>query len=561
MAMNELARIKKEISVMQTEINLITRDMTMRMTINPEEADKKKSWIESKARINDLMHLIDELTDRMNVLYLDELEKTGGKSAVYSDAAALTSDTLDYMFHIMNIYIQATEKEIPEDDHLVIGINYQGIDRFSEEFPQIVTKQRTDGFNPESTCTRFEEKSMKQFFNDLLSDHLERLKGSPEEKALKKLIRNTIKSSPYIEHTENKSTVYSSLLLNGRSTLSIYHGDSFDNMAKVTRKKMNYESITDISSYGAKNDRFYLEIRDISKLKGNITVRTHALFSIALAIFTNANSNLPKVKKGTAPDYQSYTVKFLADDYIQLMGYDITENIMSTPEEQEAEHKRVSRIKYEARRDIKNDLDMLHSIYLDFKHGRSRYKFTITPSTGIEGDYIYIKFNSDVVGYLATLPKTHYPLWLPQISGRNPNSYRIANKMMNHYSNRKNHLQGNFNRLKVKTLLSYTDLPDIEDLKKTEYGKYLAAWDWKQRIKIPFETALNNLVTMEKGGLDSWHYEKTGIGEISQKEADGMKRYEDYSDLIIVFDPINPPGFEELGRVIRSEKTIKEERL
>lgn len=564
MAMNELTRIKKEISSMQTEMNLIARDMTMRRATDPEEADKKKAWRESKARINDITRQIDALTDRMNVLYLDELENTGGKAAIYSDAAALTADTLDYMFHTMNTYIQATEKDIPEDGHLVIGINYQGIDRFSAEFPQTVAKQRTDGFNPETTCTRFDEKSMKLFFNDLLSDHLERLKGSPEEKALKKLIRNTLKSSPYIEHTEKKSTAYSSILLNGRGTLPIYHGQAFDNMAKVTRKKMIFDPAREKLAYGKKDDPFFMEISDISKLKSNISVRTHALLSVALCVFTAENNRLPKPKKGIQPEYHDYTVRFLADDYIRIMGYDITEKIMNTLEEQAAEHKRASREKYEARRDIKNDLDLLHSIYIDVKHGRNRYRFTVTPSTGIEGDYIYIKFNSDIIGYLAALPKTQYPLWLPRISGRNSNSYRIGNAMMNHYAKRNNHRQdenysGNYNRLKVKSLLSYTDLPTVEELKEVRYSGDVGndARKWRERIKARFEDALNNLVQLENGGLNSWHYERTGIGEISQEDVDKIKSFDEYSDLVIVFDPVNPPDFEELGKVIRSEP-IKE---
>ena len=544
--MKEFDRLKNEIEAVRDEIFRLADETAITYRETPDKSNLPQIWKESKNKISQLRQKEKQLSARLNDIYMDDL-KEGGNAAIYADAARLLNDFLDYVFFDLSKTIMM-QKEEPSGI-ILIGITGYSIDRFSDHFAEIVNDQRNGAFRPAASSIRLEEEQTKKFITaSLLSRHLEALKGSQEEKDLRKLIRNTVKSSAYVERIRQDNQSYSAVLLNNKNTLPVYHGESFDRIAKVSRRIMSEEPGTDNLRYESPDRNFSMTISDISKISKNISVRTHALLSIALCIFTAENNNLPKPKKGIKPEYESYTVRFLADDYIRLMGYDITEHIMGNPEDQAKESARVEHVRAEARRDIKQDLELLHGITVRTKERRRRMMYTITPTTGLEGKYISITFNPDIIEYLAMLPKTQYPLWLPRLSGRYSNAYRIGNKLMTHYSMKQNHNFETQNRLKVKTLLSATDLPTYEDLEKETYSGRNETRKWRHRIKEYFETALNQLLTLEDGGLESWHYERTGSGMITQEEADSIADFKEYSELLIVFFPVNPPEYAELGR-------------
>ena len=96
-----------------------------------------------------------------------------------------------------------------------------------------------------------------------------------------------------------------------------------------------------------------------------------------------------------------------------------------------------------------------------------------------------------------TNTQSQYSLQLLKIDGRNKNAFRLGDHMLRYYTNRKNIISGNYNRLTAGNLLSYTDLPDDERAKAQ--GGY-----WTVHSKEALENNLDQLI--EKGILTEWEY-------------------------------------------------------
>lgn len=129
---------------------------------------------------------------------------------------------------------------------------------------------------------------------------------------------------------------------------------------------------------------------------------------------------------------------------------------------------------------------------------------------------------------------TQYPKVLMKIDAREPNTYFIGTKLADHYSMDGNYNRGTHDRLKVKTLLKRTDLPDYEKL-KDQNNRH-----WKQRIKKPFENALNNLIN-KYHYLKSWQYAHANGIPLTDDEVKNIKAYDDFINLYILFKPVHEP--------------------
>ena len=525
-----------------------------------EEIEREKDRIENQifvllhtqpfnneefARLKEKKTILDR---EQNDLHMENL-KEKGSAAVYADAEKYLKDFLDYIFYNSYMYTAGSIVRAP-------------VFRFSDDFIEKTYLRKYKVFNPAGPQILLEESDIKDYIkNYVLHDHRRLLKGTPEEKQLNRLIRDTLKNADFVQSFNKTATNYAAVLLSS-NTLPVYRDAAFDEIARISRGLMEEEytqneygeSIPSKLTYS--NGWFSMEILDVSKLSKNVSIGTHKLLIIALAVFTGQYRKLERPKNNHIPEYQSCTVIFPADKYIRLLGYDIDEKTYRDPKDQAAEHLRAQRVRSEARRQISQELELLHNIRITIKKGRSTANYTITPTTKLEGNDISVTFNPEIIAYLALLPsKTRYALWMLRIPVRQSNTYRIALKMMNQYTIQSNHLvKGlnkvkNCNRLKVKTLLKCTDLPTVEELSKKVYGadQRNEARKWKARIKKPFETAVNNLLDLEAGGLKSWHYEITGNGKISQEEVDAIASFSEYAELVVVYDLAEPPTDEEIG--------------
>lgn len=126
------------------------------------------------------------------------------------------------------------------------------------------------------------------------------------------------------------------------------------------------------------------------------------------------------------------------------------------------------------------------------------------------------------------------------IDGRNPNAIFMYFAMQNQYSNANNQKKKTHDRLAVETLLKYTNLKTIEDVRKQGLS-------WKYHIKEFFETSLDEIY---KKRLFHWEYGRPNGERISDKEmidivSDPNFSYEEWAAFRVYFKPVDAQGLPE----------------
>lgn len=226
-------------------------------------------------------------------------------------------------------------------------------------------------------------------------------------------------------------------------------------------------------------------------------------------------------------DKPNTEVEFSLWEYAKLCGYKVyTDDYFNEDDETNAEiikeykearteeakeqvkakaKRRANKQRDKARRDVGKGLAVLFSASGKWK--RPAYDSTnkndyiearVVVEQGIYNSVVYIKFTDRLVRNLIdTNTQSQYSLQLLKIDGRNKNAFRLGDHMLRYYTNRKNIISGNYNRLTAGNLLSYTDLPDDERAKAQ--GGY-----WTVHSKEALENNLDQLI--EKGILTEWEY-------------------------------------------------------
>ena len=455
--------------------------------------------------------------------------------AVQEDAEKLLPVALRYIYHdIFKNIIRSANAENPP----LLRVNYYNFARMGSD-PSIDLSR-----DPETIQLFLEAKTTKKLIYDyLLVDQLKQLKGTEEGKQLKRYIADTLKKCCFIRPDEKQHNSSTKLLSTGN--LPIYHDVAFDELARISNKNM-LEISFGTSEYTSEvnGNTTKITLKDLEKVNSKLTVRSHALFSVALAVFTEGHMKLNKNKLSF-----DETVIIPVDEYIQLLGYDITEHQMKSQEAQRKEKARIRHVKREAKRAIKADLKTLTQTNITISRRNFWGMFNLVQSAVMENGYISVTFGNDIMKLFASLPKTQFPLWLPLIPGRHSNAYRIGYKFANYYSmnigsSQKQKAQAD--RLKVKSILAVTDLPTYKELKKKTYNNRSAAYRWRDLIRDHMETALNYLLKMENGGIESWTYALPGGGIISQEQAHRIDSFEEWSNLLIVFRLYNTEEYKQL---------------
>lgn len=315
--------------------------------------------------------------------------------------------------------------------------------------------------------------------------------------------------------------------------LTLYHGKATDSLARASSRDAELNPITGNATVDTGEVKVVMQ--KFTEIKGTLGVNTHKLLSVGIARFTELN-NYSKKGEGKL----EFTVTIPLREYASLLGYDVMEHDTDTPEEAEAEKKRASNALKDAKKKIRKDLDVLRSIDLTWEEkvkGKTGdfVSIPIIGSRGIKGNNIYMTFDPSMASYLAKLPLTQYPLPLLSVDARQSNAYSMGLKFSEHYNNDNNQKRGTANRLKVDTLLKVTSLPSYEDVVKTRKG-------WEERIKEPFETALDALT--QSGILKDWRYTGNKGAELTDAEATPTD-YESWSNLLIEFELISPVDHTE----------------
>ena len=154
--------------------------------------------------------------------------------------------------------------------------------------------------------------------------------------------------------------------------------------------------------------------------------------------------------------------------------------------------------------------------------------FANAPITVSLGNIIF-SFSLDMAKYLTNAYLMQYPMELLKVDERNPNSYHIGKKLLLHNSIDNNKRKGTANILSVKSLLEVCpDIPTYEQVLAT--GRQL-----DQRIKAPFETALNSL-----SSFISWEYCNSKGVPLTEEQLQATD-YSTFEKLFIKFIVIGVP--------------------
>lgn len=356
-------------------------------------------------------------------------------------------------------------------------------------------------------------------------------------KKLKEQIIKELKKSPY---TCAYSADHAGYVLSA-DNMPMYNGKPIKLMARI--KGIPAEISNGKAVYRQQKDSQEYEfiLRNFNALKGNIGINTHKLLCVAIAEFTRLNN----YGGGNANPEIVIPLK----DYARSLKYDIDENPKNTPEDIEKEKKRAANALKDARKKIKNDIDLLLSMQWSWEENTRKetpdyMTVNLFDKGGIEKGYIKMRFGETMSTYLKRLPLTQYPKGLLAIDARKDNAYRIGLKISEHYNMDHNIIIQTNDRLTVKTLLGVTTLPTYDDLKSQGLAR-----QWEQKIKDRLEDALEALTGKV---IKSWEYVKAKGEPLTDQEAFNINDYETFSSLLVHIEPliIN----DQAARIERNQK-------
>lgn len=314
------------------------------------------------------------------------------------------------------------------------------------------------------------------------------------------------------------------------SFLPMLHGKATDAIATmagetITENKLNNTGVIEAGEVK-------LVIEKFNELSGTLGVSTHKLLSTAIAGFTSLNHT------GTSKRTASVNgVTIPLKEYALRCGYDVEEHPTASPEEKAKEALRAKRQLDNARRKINKDLAIMYGASLSWSE-KVRGKqgdyldMRLIDAKGVKSGNIQIHFSQHFAEYLIQLPLTQYPVALLGVDERNNNAYSIGLAMAEHYSLDNNQTKGTAQLLRVKTLLSYTDLPSID-------SDYVKRKGWEDRIKEPLERSLDALTAC--GLLEDWRYSKSKGGELTDEEATNFSSYKEWEETLVHFTLRNAP--------------------
>ena len=128
---------------------------------------------------------------------------------------------------------------------------------------------------------------------------------------------------------------------------------------------------------------------------------------------------------------------------------------------------------------------------------------------------------------------TQFPKALLKMNGQKSNAYYLGCKMALHYFNKNNIVRESNICLKVETLLDSAEFPYIEDVRGQKAS-------WIQKIRTPFETALDTL--KKEGVISSWYYSKPKGKKLTPQEREfARSSYESWSRTLVCFKMKDAP--------------------
>lgn len=171
----------------------------------------------------------------------------------------------------------------------------------------------------------------------------------------------------------------------------------------------------------------------------------------------------------------------------------------------------------------------------------------------IRGNELEIEFTLKMAQYLTSLPLIIYPRSMYALDDRDFNAYAIGEAMCIHYSQENNVIRGTEGKLRVETLLMSTSYPSYEEIKAHEIS-------WVQKVKEPFETALDKLT--QCGLIKDWVYCHEGGIELTDKEAAKIAEmgYAYFTALIVKYELNDFESHDDRAVAIQEKKALQIEK-
>ena len=262
------------------------------------------------------------------------------------------------------------------------------------------------------------------------------------------------------------------------------HGKATDALAAINRNRVKEDRLNDAAYFVQAGVK--VTISNYSVAGANIGVNMNKLLLYAVALFTE---QYEQTQSGSS----LYEVNFTIDDYIQIVGGVVPADAGKRRRKRNDMQKRVRR-----------ELMLLQSVQVTQINGNDYESVSLICRTAAQNGIVTVEFSRPFAEYLLRQAKTIIHPQLLKVGGRSPTAFALGLKITeHHYMNAKRQTKA-ANRLKVKNLLKVSPLPTYESVLKD--GK-----SWKERIRQPFEKAMNELITT--GVLHSWRYESSEAAE------------------------------------------------
>lgn len=287
-------------------------------------------------------------------------------------------------------------------------------------------------------------------------------------------------------------------------------GTGTNKLTQISTRKTapeNIDAITGIAKITSGSLTVFIE--KYNNLAGGLRISTHKLLDACTIALTAQNDYRGNKEPNT-------TVTIPLEEYMQRCGIPLTKPS-----------------KDKTRRKVKEDLEALYSTSIEWtepsgKNTKDFAKMRICTAVAIKNGNIIMDFSPAIASYLTNAYVMQYPVELLAVDERNPSSYYIGKKLMQHNSIDNNIKRGTANIISVKALLaSCPDIPTYEEVMSKD-----RALD--RRIKTPFENALNSLPFIK------WEYSNSKGKPLTDEQLKDFS-YATFKECYILFTVLNAP--------------------
>ena len=225
-------------------------------------------------------------------------------------------------------------------------------------------------------------------------------------------------------------------------------------------------------------------------------------------------------------------IRIPLEDYMTLCGIPLTKPSMD-----------------KARRTLKGITEALYAYSLAWNDGKEAYHTRILQErSDITNNVIELQYTERAAKRLCNGYITQYALPLLKVDERNPNTYRMGRRLLNHYSNLENQRKGTADILSVKTLLEWTpDIPTYDEVAATDRA-------YSRRIIKPFTAALDGLK-----GVIEWEYCNAKKAPLTKHQTARFD-YKKFISSYIKFTVLNSPDMKALVEAREQKKALAEEK-